>query len=303
MINFRYHVVSLVAVFLALGLGILMGSTVIDQGLVSRLESQTRTLAGNLDTVRNENGTLRSQVALWEAFGETTLTPLVKARLASRSIVVLAQDGTDQHIFDGITQVLRDAGAVNAGRVMFSPKWALKDTAAREQLAVVLGTQASGAGEMWTEAAGRIAGRLGQSKEITEPGDLLASLRDGGFISIEMEGAQAFPPAGALVIVLASGQRGGSPPSVEFFLPMLQSLVPARKTLVAEPLNSADSLADRVRGDADLRSKVSTIDDADITLGRLAMVLSLRSLVANGRATHLGARRSAAGLLPASFLS
>ena len=40
MINFRFHLVSLVAVFLALGLGILVGSTVIDQGIVNRLDSE-----------------------------------------------------------------------------------------------------------------------------------------------------------------------------------------------------------------------------------------------------------------------
>ena len=37
MINLRYHVVSLVAVFLALGVGVLMGSTVIDRVTVDQL--------------------------------------------------------------------------------------------------------------------------------------------------------------------------------------------------------------------------------------------------------------------------
>ena len=40
MINFRFHLVSLIAVFLALGLGILVGSTVIDQGIVDRLDTR-----------------------------------------------------------------------------------------------------------------------------------------------------------------------------------------------------------------------------------------------------------------------
>ena len=31
MINFRFHVVSIVAVFLALALGVVMGSTVVDR--------------------------------------------------------------------------------------------------------------------------------------------------------------------------------------------------------------------------------------------------------------------------------
>ena len=48
MINFRFHLVSLVAVFLALGLGILVGSTVVDQKIVDRLDSE-------INSVRKEN--------------------------------------------------------------------------------------------------------------------------------------------------------------------------------------------------------------------------------------------------------
>ena len=39
MINLRYHIVSIVAVFLALGIGVLMGSTIVDRAIVSTLRS------------------------------------------------------------------------------------------------------------------------------------------------------------------------------------------------------------------------------------------------------------------------
>ena len=42
MINFRFHIVSLIAVFLAVGLGILVGSTVVDQKIVNRLDSEIK---------------------------------------------------------------------------------------------------------------------------------------------------------------------------------------------------------------------------------------------------------------------
>src|SRR5438876_572478 len=41
LISFRYHVVTIVAVFLALGLGVLAGTTVLDQGLVKNLKART----------------------------------------------------------------------------------------------------------------------------------------------------------------------------------------------------------------------------------------------------------------------
>ncbi|MEX2421373.1 MAG: copper transporter, partial [Actinomycetota bacterium] len=40
MISFRYHIVTIVAVFLALGLGVLAGTTVIDQQIVDGLRAQ-----------------------------------------------------------------------------------------------------------------------------------------------------------------------------------------------------------------------------------------------------------------------
>ena len=44
MVDFRYHVVSLVAVFLALGIGIVFGTTVIDRALLDNLDSNVERL-------------------------------------------------------------------------------------------------------------------------------------------------------------------------------------------------------------------------------------------------------------------
>ena len=40
MINLRYHIVSIVAVFLALGIGLALGSTFVDSILVNELKDQ-----------------------------------------------------------------------------------------------------------------------------------------------------------------------------------------------------------------------------------------------------------------------
>jgi hypothetical protein len=298
MINLRYHIISLIAVFLALGLGILMGTTVIDQGLVHDLRRRTDGLDKSLDGERAANDALRRQQDLWETFGRDTFTRFSRGKLAKRSIVLLVQDEQAAGMVDSITQALTGAGAVVEGRINLTKKWELKDPAARQQLALALG--ASGDGDLVGEAAGRLAGRLGQSRDISNEPDLFASLRDAGFLSFETS-VENFPSAGALVIVVPSGAKAAQPPQNQFFLPLLKSLVPARQTAVVEPNAAEDSLADRVRGDGDLRSEVATVDDGDIALGRLALVFALRSLFTTQTATHFGARRSAASLVPASF--
>ena len=52
MVNLRYHIVSIVAVFLALGIGIVMGSTVVDRGIVDVLNRRVDGVEKTLKAVR-----------------------------------------------------------------------------------------------------------------------------------------------------------------------------------------------------------------------------------------------------------
>ena len=58
MINFRFHLVSLIAVFLALGLGILVGSTVVDQVIVDRLDREISSVSHESNQLKSDNSKL-----------------------------------------------------------------------------------------------------------------------------------------------------------------------------------------------------------------------------------------------------
>ena len=80
MINLRYHIVSVVAVFLALGIGLALGSTFVDSILVNELEDQVNQLdvaqeeavelknqaIAERDREAQNNQTLRTQIAALE---------------------------------------------------------------------------------------------------------------------------------------------------------------------------------------------------------------------------------------------
>lgn len=299
MVNFRYHIVSLIAVFLALGLGILMGSTVIDQGIVSRLEGQTRGLESRLDGLQAENEDLRRQREIWDAYGRGSLLPTVKGRLKDRSVVLVVQGGADPRMIDGLASTLTDAGASLAGRIALTDKWALKDDAARSTLAVAVDAPVAPAPELYQTAAAKLAARLAAGGDPAAAEDTLGALRQAGFVSVDPTGSGSFPPAGSTLLVVASGAKDARPPQNQFFVPMLRAFASAGgRVVVAEPLACADSLAERVRSDAGLRSRVGTVDHADIILGRVALVSTVRTLAAGFGAQHLGARRSAAALVP-----
>ena len=98
MINFRFHLVSLVAVFLALALGVVMGSTVIDRAIVDRLSSQIDSVKKRADAERADNRALRDQVKGLETshdFLDAALVALV-ARQRSLGTARVATCGHDQ---------------------------------------------------------------------------------------------------------------------------------------------------------------------------------------------------------------
>ncbi|MDQ3767632.1 MAG: copper transporter, partial [Actinomycetota bacterium] len=62
MIDFRYHLISLVAVFLALGLGILLGSAVLGQNFTSRLRRAVENVEGSNDRLRAANAEMGRRI-------------------------------------------------------------------------------------------------------------------------------------------------------------------------------------------------------------------------------------------------
>jgi hypothetical protein len=216
--------------------------------------------------------------------------------------MILSQDGSDPKLVDAVAQSVSDAGATLAGRIAFTAKWQLKDDTARQQLALAAGLADPAQNTLLQSAAVSLGARLGDALDPTSSGDELAALRDGGFLSLDPSGSGPFPPAGTLMIFVPAGVSGATPPQPDFFIPLLKRLAPDRLVAVAEPLSSQDSLVERVRSDASLRLEVATVDDADLALGRVALVAALRSLATGAGADHYGARRSATALVPASLV-
>jgi hypothetical protein len=97
-ISFRYHVVTVVAVFLALALGLLAGGAFVQPGLVDQLRNQTDSQLGTIADLRKQVGDLRAQAAGLEAFSEAALSHLTQDRLAGSSVVLVAQEGVEDAV-------------------------------------------------------------------------------------------------------------------------------------------------------------------------------------------------------------
>jgi len=90
MYNLRYHIASLVAVFLALALGLVLGGLVVQQGSFS---TQQRSIVSGLQRdfkrLTGQNASLRSDLQFERGFSGQMTDAWVTGRLDGRSVVVL----------------------------------------------------------------------------------------------------------------------------------------------------------------------------------------------------------------------
>jgi len=115
--NLRYHIISLVAVFLALGLGILIGSTVLgSEALVGQQQQLTNSLETRISALSQKNKLLQARIQSLEMdsniqrqFGSQALPVLVAGRLEGRSIALIQTSGQD--LPEGLLPALEAAGA------------------------------------------------------------------------------------------------------------------------------------------------------------------------------------------------
>lgn len=298
MINFRFHIVSIIAVFLALTIGIVMGATVIDQGIVDRLNDRITTVSNRAEERRRANEALTADVGRLNEFVGEAQPFVVQDRLTAVPVVVIAVRGVDPATVEAQVELLRAADAVAPGIIWLEESWALKgDDAGRmaDALGESNGRRATVAAAAWTALAERLAaGQAGSIEGLDAAGgeadaatsaDLLATLSEAGFLQIETVGQEpielaGFPGRGARVVLLTG--TGAAITRGELVRLGARSLEAAGvPTVVGEIYGSGDtargSTLEPVRAN-DLATSVSTVDDVEIPEGRMAVVLAVDDL-------------------------
>ncbi|MBO8159179.1 copper transporter [Thermosyntropha sp.] len=117
MVDLRYHIASIIAIFLALGLGILIGSTIQGGGiLVDQQQKVIDRLEKEFDVLRERESALLAQnesknriIENYENYSRTVMPFLIKDHLKGYNLAVVVTGNTD--IPAGIINALNMAGA------------------------------------------------------------------------------------------------------------------------------------------------------------------------------------------------
>ncbi len=112
MLNFRYHALSLVAVFLSLAVGLLLGVAIGDKGLVSSAESDVRaSLRGDVRQAQAQRDAARAQLQERQRFEAEAYPGLVGGRLAGKRIALVELGGASERMWSLANAALQGSGA------------------------------------------------------------------------------------------------------------------------------------------------------------------------------------------------
>ena len=305
MINFRFHLVSLTAIFLALGIGIAVGASVVDRATVELLETRLEGVEARLDTTDTLNEQLRAELDQWDAFAEQARDEAVAGRLEGVPVLVLAVRGIDRAPVDALRQSLSAARATVRGTLWFTSKLALENEGDAAALADLLAVAPRGADALRRSMLSLLAAELAGGVDT----GLLARLRDGAFLEVE-PGTDGADPATAPVegtrFVVASDRqavvRNGN--LAVPFARLLATAAPARVVAVEarrDPANRSGPpptvFVGPLRGDDQVAPLLSSVDDIGDFRGRFAAILAVRDLGA-GKVGHYGRGPGAARQVP-----
>jgi hypothetical protein len=304
-INLRYHIVSITAVFLALGIGITLGSTFIGRETLDRIDQNVKAARAERDRVRAENADLRKNLDALQKHGQSLDAQGVKRLFADDlkdvPTLVIAAPGVDGDSLDKLTEALSDSASTFLGTVTVDDKVELQGGAA-EDMATALGATTRDPAQLRHLATAQLARQLNQASKPGTSGpeppqtslpptenSVLGSLVDAGFLKYEPSDAKVDP--GALLsgrgyrYVLVTGANTDVPDSA-FLLPLVRALTDehAADVVVASAATGDDAENERATTlrpyveDSDVRDRISSVDDLEDFSGVAAVMLSLADL-------------------------
>lgn len=302
MISFRYHIVSLVAVFLALALGIVVGTTALSGPITKDLRTQLNDTKKQRDALAGQVKTLQNNVDDAGQFAATYGSQLVAGTLTGQKVLLVALPDTSDTMQTGVQRQVDAAGAKITGIVTITKNYLDARLGDNIRSLAVGAARPIGITYPETSDAGRLGAALlsyvllgkGQKTDLPQ---VLGGLSADHLVTVD---GNAVAPA-TLVVVLGHGSPAKKDYAATTQLALVSALAQGGgHVVVAGDATSAaqGGVVASVRNAAGDRGSVSTVDDADNALGQVSTILALAA-AAKGQVGHYGTGAGADALFPA----
>jgi hypothetical protein len=299
-ISFRYHLVSIVAVFLALALGIVVGTTALNGPITTDLRKQVNTLKSDRTSLANQVKSLQGQVADAGQFASSFGAQLVKGTLTKQSVLLIGLPGARSSVEDGITKQIEAAGGKLSGHLELTDAYIDPRRASDITSLVTSGVHPIGLTLPEVSDAGQLGGALlafvllGKG-ERTDLSQVL-----GGFSELHMVSVAGNVGPSTTVVVVGTGPLTSANYAAAAELALVSALQQAGgHVVVAGDSGSASQsgVVASVRGANGDRATVSTVDNADDAIGQVSTVLALADITKSA-VGHYGTAKNADALFP-----
>jgi hypothetical protein len=310
-ISFRYHVVSLVAVLLALAVGIALGGGPLQR---TRGSSDGGDSGQSLVEAQTQIAQLERSTGFVDDYADSTAGTVLGGALDGRAVTLVALPGADDAAVTRAGEMVDRAGGSVTLRAAVGQK--LLDVGSRQLVSELAGQMASSGGKELEEAskatgyeqmglliaealvthkkAGDETGQVGQS--------ILAGLDTADLLTVT--GDAADPGRRGSLLLLVAGDPYGTADQRDGAGSILSSLVTVLDgrsdgVVLAGPVASSadDGLVGAVRADPTAAGEVSTVDAVERTAGAVVAVLALEA-EASGTSGHYGTDAAGDGALP-----
>lgn len=310
MISLRHHAISLAAVFLALAVGVVLGSGLLSDTLLSGWREEKRDLHSQINALNDGKNALTEKLGAANSFDTQMAGRIVRDSLAGKSVVIFRTPDARDDDVDAASRIVGQAGGALTATVSLTQEFV--DANAAEKLRSVVNSSIVPAGAQLSTTlvdqgsqAGDLLGivlLIHRDPAVPQVDDaqrdtVLAALRDTGFVTFRP--AEHIAAANAALVITggALGEDAGN-----------QGVSVARFAAALAPHGSGVLLAGRdgvstgtaavavARADAAMTSAISTVDDVGAESGRITAVLGLADLIGGGRTGQYGIGHGATAL-------
>ena len=307
MIDFRYHLVSLISVFLALAVGVVLGAGPLQNSLGTALNDQVTALRENRNATQAKREQTETAVNERDSYITQAATSLLPGTLASKNVAMVLLPDAKAEDADAITTQLKNAGATVTGRVSLTSTWV---DLSRENYRSTFSGQVQGhLGSTNSKDANGILGEA-LAKALTANDDSSRVLMDMLSVTVDKSGTpfisvDSTPTAAAEMIVVvgprpqASSGKGatveaspGEDPKA--WAKALEGTAGRAPTVVVGSADGDGGVVGIIRSE---KAKVTTIDSVGQIAASVSTPLALASTRA-GTTGHYGFDKGAEAVMP-----
>ncbi|MDX3006430.1 copper transporter [Kribbella solani] len=309
MIDFRYHIVSIVAIFFALGAGVVLGAGPL-KGTGSEL------VAAQADKDRQQLADARAELVQVKAVDKyrddyvaKVTAGLTDGKLNNKKITLVTMPSADSDLSDSVQSELEKAGGTVSTKVSLDSK--LFDTGQRQLVETLVQQLVTPdldfpPNSTTYQRAGLLLARGVAAKEEGKSVDADSTKVISGLTGAKLLSLKPSPvkDRSSLIVVVAADPPSPAPDTSSYtdavdFIKGLD-MGSGGVVVAGTPASAGDGgLVKALRSDSDATKIVSSVDVADLPAGQMTVVFALAEQV-TGKAGQYGAINAKNGVAPAA---